>query len=170
MPLRDKCARRKSSSLARGKPNCRRLGSGDSARKKGLFRFLRRQPICQAAFNGEFGNSGDASVHADAAKSKFPKRVARALRGRNSLRMATQLRGRACPCYRFCDCGPHSAETDQSGETVSLISLSLRSQFHFVARPNVGRVYSRSRDAAIRVYNAVGNVIQTHENKGDFKE
>jgi len=29
---------------------------------------------------------------------------------------------------------------------------------------------SRSHDAAIRVYDAVGNVIETHEHKGDFKE
>jgi hypothetical protein len=30
--------------------------------------------------------------------------------------------------------------------------------------------YSRSHDAVIRVYDAVGNVIDTHEHKGDFKE
>jgi hypothetical protein len=30
--------------------------------------------------------------------------------------------------------------------------------------------YSRSADAVIRVYDAVGNVIETHEHKGDFKE
>src|SRR5438876_8335954 len=89
--------------------------------------------------NGEFGNSRDASVHADGAKSRFPKRVARALRRRNSLRMAIQIWGAACPCYRFRDCGPHSAQTEQSGETALLISLSQHSQFHFVARPNVGR-------------------------------
>jgi hypothetical protein len=29
---------------------------------------------------------------------------------------------------------------------------------------------SRSHDAVIRVYDAVGNVIETHEDKGDFKE
>jgi hypothetical protein len=34
-------------------------------------------------------------------------------------------------------------------------------QFHFVARPNVGRVYSRSHDAMIRFYDAAGNVIET---------
>jgi hypothetical protein len=38
-----------------------------------------------------------------------------------------------------------------------------------VARPNVGRVYSRSADAVIRVYDAAGNVIETHEHAGDFK-
>jgi hypothetical protein len=30
--------------------------------------------------------------------------------------------------------------------------------------------YSRSHDAVIRVYDAAGNVIQTHEHKGDFRE
>ena len=30
--------------------------------------------------------------------------------------------------------------------------------------------YSRSHDAVIRVYNATGNVIETHEHMGDFKE
>ena len=30
--------------------------------------------------------------------------------------------------------------------------------------------YSRSHDAVIRVYDAARNVIETHEQKGDFKE
>jgi len=30
--------------------------------------------------------------------------------------------------------------------------------------------YSRSQDAVIRVYDATGDVIETHEHKGDFKE
>ena len=30
--------------------------------------------------------------------------------------------------------------------------------------------FSRSHDAIIRVYDAAGNVIHTHEHKGDFKE
>jgi hypothetical protein len=29
---------------------------------------------------------------------------------------------------------------------------------------------SRSHDAVIRVYEEAGNVIETHEHKGDFKE
>ena len=29
---------------------------------------------------------------------------------------------------------------------------------------------SRSHDAVIRVYDAAGNVIETHEHAGDFKE
>jgi len=30
--------------------------------------------------------------------------------------------------------------------------------------------HSRSHDAVIRVYDGSGNVIETHEHKGDFKE
>ena len=30
--------------------------------------------------------------------------------------------------------------------------------------------YSRSADAVTRVYNDAGNVIETHEHKGEFKE
>jgi hypothetical protein len=32
------------------------------------------------------------------------------------------------------------------------------------------KFYKRSHDAVIRVYNATGNVIETHEYMGDFKE
>ncbi len=32
------------------------------------------------------------------------------------------------------------------------------------------RFYSRSHHALIRVYDEAGNVIETHEHKGDFKE
>jgi hypothetical protein len=30
--------------------------------------------------------------------------------------------------------------------------------------------YSRSHDAVIRVYDEAGNMIETHEHKGDFRE
>jgi cytochrome oxidase Cu insertion factor (SCO1/SenC/PrrC family) len=30
--------------------------------------------------------------------------------------------------------------------------------------------YSRSHDALIRIYDAAGNVIETYEHAGDFKE
>jgi hypothetical protein len=30
--------------------------------------------------------------------------------------------------------------------------------------------FSRSHEAVIRVYDDVGNVIETHEHKGDFKQ
>jgi hypothetical protein len=32
------------------------------------------------------------------------------------------------------------------------------------------RFYSRSRDAISRVYDAAGNVTETHEHKGEFRE
>ena len=32
------------------------------------------------------------------------------------------------------------------------------------------KFYSRSHDAVIRVYDEAGNVIETHEHKGDFRE
>jgi len=32
------------------------------------------------------------------------------------------------------------------------------------------KFFNRSHDAVIRVYDDAGNVIQTHEHKGDFKE
>jgi hypothetical protein len=32
------------------------------------------------------------------------------------------------------------------------------------------KFYSRSHDAVTRVYDEAGNVIATHEHKGDFKE
>ena len=32
------------------------------------------------------------------------------------------------------------------------------------------KFYSRSHDAVIRVYDAVGNVVETHDHAGDFKE
>ena len=32
------------------------------------------------------------------------------------------------------------------------------------------KFFSRSHDAVIRVYDESGNVIQTHEHKGEFKE
>jgi hypothetical protein len=34
----------------------------------------------------------------------------------------------------------------------------------------IPEVCSRSHDAVIRVYDDAGNVIETHEHKGDFKE
>jgi hypothetical protein len=35
---------------------------------------------------------------------------------------------------------------------------------------NYAQFYSRSHDAVIRVYDDAGNVIETHEHAGDFKE
>jgi len=38
---------------------------------------------------------------------------------------------------------------------------------HAISYP---KFYSRSHDAVIRVYDEAGNVIETHEHIGDFKE
>jgi len=32
------------------------------------------------------------------------------------------------------------------------------------------KFFCRAHDAVIRVYNAAGNLIESHEHKGDFKE
>jgi hypothetical protein len=45
--------------------------------------------------------------------------------------MATPIWVGARSCYRFRDYGAHSAQTEQSGETASLISLSRR--LHFIS-------------------------------------
>jgi hypothetical protein len=60
---------------------------------------------------------------------------------------------------------------------VDLISDALPFGRLWYAEPNaVGNAIgyamhsSRSHDAVIRVYDAIGNVIETHQHKGDFKE
>ena len=60
---------------------------------------------------------------------------------------------------------------------VDLISDELRFGRLWYGEPNavanaIGYAMHRSRseDAVIRVYDAAGNVIETHEHKGDFKE
>ena len=37
-------------------------------------------------------------------------------------------------------------------------------------RNRLRQIYTRPHDAVTRVYDAGGNVIETHEHKGDFKE
>jgi hypothetical protein len=57
---------------------------------------------------------------------------------------------------------------------VDLISdaLPLGVLWYLEARAAISyaKFYSRSHDAVIRVYDAAGNVIKTHEHAGDFKE
>jgi hypothetical protein len=49
--------------------------------------------------------------------------------------------------------------------------LKLRSQkSRIVTAINYAKFYSRSHDAVIRIYDEAGNVIETHEHKGDFRE
>jgi hypothetical protein len=82
------------------------------------------------ALNGEFGNTRDASVHADGTKSRLPKRVARALRRRNSLRTAIQLWGVVRSCYGFRDCTAHPTQKEQTSGTAPLSSPSHIPQVH----------------------------------------
>jgi hypothetical protein len=42
-------------------------------------------------------------------------------------------------------------------------------QIAILNETNYAKFYSRSHDAVIRVYDAAGNVIDTHEHAGDFK-
>jgi hypothetical protein len=74
---------------------------------------------------------------------------------------------------------PHVYEvrprTDRPG--VALISDVLPFGRLWYAEPNAvsnaiayALHYSRSADAVIRVYDATGNVIETHEHRGKFKE
>jgi hypothetical protein len=57
---------------------------------------------------------------------------------------------------------------------VDLISdaLPFGGLWYLDARPAISyaKFRSRSHDAVIRVYDAAGNVIETHEHAGDFKE
>jgi hypothetical protein len=60
---------------------------------------------------------------------------------------------------------------EQGGETASLISLSQRPPNFISWRDQMLAVFrSRSHDAVIRVYDEAGNVIETHEHAGEFKE
>ena len=60
---------------------------------------------------------------------------------------------------------------------VDLISDALRFGSLWYAGPNAvsnaigfAKFFSVPHDAVIRVYDAAGNMIETHEHKGDFKE
>jgi hypothetical protein len=56
---------------------------------------------------------------------------------------------------------------------VDLISNALSFGRVWYAEPNAigyAKFYSRSHHAVIRVFDEMGNVIQTHEHAGDFKE
>jgi hypothetical protein len=56
---------------------------------------------------------------------------------------------------------------------VDLISDALPFGRLWYGEPNAisyAKFYSRSHDAVIRVYDSAGNVIETHEHAGEFKE
>jgi hypothetical protein len=56
--------------------------------------------------------------------------------------------------------------------SVKLPRLAVAQAMRYGKRNAIGYVVyrSRSHDAVIRVYDAAGNVIETHEHTGDFKE
>ena len=61
----------------------------------------------------------------------------------------------------------------KSCENVNLILFRhIQNREHFVVANAIGYAERRSRshDAVIRVYDDAGNVIETHEHAGDFKE
>jgi hypothetical protein len=56
---------------------------------------------------------------------------------------------------------------------ISVQLNSARSWANVCGEPNAidyAKFFSRSHDPVIRVYDEAGNVIQTHEHKGEFKE
>jgi hypothetical protein len=61
--------------------------------------------------------------------------------------------------------------------SVDLISDTLPFSRLWYGEPNAisnavgyAKFFSRSHDAVIRIYDAAGNVIETHEHTGEFKE
>jgi hypothetical protein len=69
------------------------------------------------------------------------------------------------------------AQSDRFTTTVSCQPLAVRaSSFTFTTRREISsrrdyaKFFNRSHDVLIRVYDPAGNVIETHEHKGDFKE
>jgi len=68
----------------------------------------------------------------------------------------------------------HALRPRKDKRGINLISdvLPLGRLWYTEARDAVGyaKFCGRSQHAVIRVYNAVGNVIETLERKGDFKE
>src|SRR5262249_11102230 len=73
-------------------------------------------------------------------------------------------------CRRF---GYRSAMNDSEAPSgVDVISDALPFDRLWLGDPNAisyARSFTRSHGAVIRVYDAAGNVIETHEPKGDFK-
>jgi hypothetical protein len=78
--------------------------------------------------------------------------------------------------------GPEEAKNHSGGEVLRLIRIRLATLFcekscqlvkanRFLEISNdYAKFYSRSHDAVIRVYDKAGNLIETHEHKGEFGE
>ena len=71
------------------------------------------------ALKREFGSTYDASVYADGAKSRFPKRMACALRQRNSSCRAIEVWRGAWRRYCLPDRTAHPKQEQEIGETAS---------------------------------------------------
>jgi hypothetical protein len=50
-----------------------------------------------------------------------------------------------------------------------LVAFDMASRMPSAMRLATAKFRSRSHDAVIRVYDEAGNVIETHEHKGEFK-
>jgi hypothetical protein len=61
---------------------------------------------------------------------------------------------------------------DHRGVTLTSDALPFGRLWYTEPNDAVGyaKFFSRSHDAVIRVYDKAGNLIQTHEHAGDFKE
>jgi hypothetical protein len=51
-----------------------------------------------------------------------------------------------------------------------LVACGTVNRMQSAMQSTIAKHRSRSHDSVIRVYDAVGNMIETHEHKGDFKE
>ena len=88
------------------------------------------------------------------------------------------MRGQSASRKRLNNSKPSSpACTRKDKRGVDLISDALPFGCLWYAEPDAAsnavdyaKFYSRSHDAVIRVYDNAGNVIETHEHKGDFCE
>jgi hypothetical protein len=68
---------------------------------------------------------------------------------------------------------PHAVVRGQAGNGVHLLSqlpVIRQTKINVTNAVGYAKFRSRSRRAVIRVYDAAGNVIETHEHAGDFKE
>ena len=64
----------------------------------------------------------------------------------------------------------HSFLSNTPGECIELLWI-VSHRFEFChQRRDIAKFRSRSHDAVIRVYDDAGNVIETHEHAGEFKE
>ena len=89
-------------------------------------RVVASSPTAEAPrlLNAELGSSRDVNVCDDGAKPRSHARWARVLELKSSLRMAIQIAVENHPYYHVRDWRRYSAQTEQSGERVLLISFS----------------------------------------------